>query len=230
MHRSLAAASRSSARCSDRAQIGSALAGARDERLAPQHSTREHHDHGAEHGRMVALLGGEAAHDGAEQDRHEGRAFDQRVAGGQFFLLEVVRQDAVLDRAEQRRDHAEQKQRREQDRDRVQPEADDAEAATPISASFTHLRDDRLVEAVGDLAAQPRQEEERADEHRRRQRHQRLAVTDARREQDQEHQRVLEEVVVEGREELAPEQRREAAGRHQGAGHRSNPLGQCLRN
>ncbi len=39
-------------------------------------------------------------------------------------------------------------------------------------------------------------------------------------EQDEEDQRVLEEVVVEGGEELAPEQRGEAPGRHQGIGHR----------
>ena len=66
----------------------------------------------AEHSRMLALLGREPADDGAEQDRHEGRAFDQRVAGGQLFLLQVIGQDAVFDRPEQRGDHAEQEQRR----------------------------------------------------------------------------------------------------------------------
>src|SRR5262249_28652301 len=156
--------------------------------------------------------GGEAADDGAEQDRHEGRAFDQRVAGGQLFLLQVIGQDAVFDRAEQRRDHAKQKQRDEHDPHRVQAENHHAE---PRDRDFDELhvaRDDRLVEAVGQLSAETGEEEERSDEYGGGQRDQRLAVLNAWCEQDQEHQRVLEEIVVERREELAPEQRREAPG------------------
>ena len=41
-------------------------------------------------------------------------------------------------------------------------------------------------------------------------------------EQDQEDERVLQEIVVEGREELAPEQRREAPGGHERVGHGSS--------
>ena len=173
---------------------------------------------------MRAFSGGEPADDGAEQDRHEGRAFDQRVAGRQFFLLQVVGQDAVFDRAEQRRDHAEQEQRDEHDRDRVQPEADDAEGRDRDFAELHALRDDRLVEAVGHLPAEAGEEEERPDEHGRRERDQRLAVGDAGREQDEEHQRVLQEIVIERREELAPEQRRKAPRRHQVVGHKVIPL------
>ena len=33
---------------------------------------------------IAAVLGGDAADDGAEQDGDEGRALDQRVAGGEF--------------------------------------------------------------------------------------------------------------------------------------------------
>ena len=102
-------------------------------RLEPQQSSAKTMISAPNIGRMVALLGGEAADDGAEQDRHEGRAFDQRVAGGQLFPLQMIGQDAVLDRAEQRRDHAEQEQRDEHDRHGVQPEADDAERRRPRS-------------------------------------------------------------------------------------------------
>ena len=91
-------------------EIRSALSGARNEQARPPAEEREHHDQRAEHGRVIAFLRGEAADDGAEQDRHEGRAFDQRIAGGQLLLLQMIGQNAVLDRAEQRRDHAEQEQ------------------------------------------------------------------------------------------------------------------------
>ena len=53
---------------------------------------------------------------GAEQDGDEGRAFDQRVAGRQLFALQMIGQDAVFDRPEQRRDDAEEEQRDEEDR------------------------------------------------------------------------------------------------------------------
>ena len=164
------------------AQVGRALAGARDQQARDPAQQREHHDQRAEHRRVVALLGGEAADDRAEQDRHEGRAFDQRVAGGQLLLLQVIGQDAVFDRAEQRGDHAEQEQRDEHDRDRVQPESDDAERRDRDLGQLDVARDDRLVEAVGHLAAETGEEEERPDEHRGGERDQRLAVRDARSE------------------------------------------------
>ena len=111
---------------------------------------------------MAALLGGEPADDGAEQDRHEGRGLDQRIAGGQFLARQMVGQDAVLDRAEQRRDHAEQEQRDEQDRStECEPEADDRDRGDRDLGELDALRHQRLVEAVGHLAAEPGQEEER---------------------------------------------------------------------
>ena len=45
--------------------------------------------------------------------------FHQRVAGRQLGAGEMVGQDAVFDRAEQRADHPEQEQRDEQDQHRV---------------------------------------------------------------------------------------------------------------
>jgi hypothetical protein len=64
--------------------------------------------------RIAAVLGGEAGDDGADQDGKEGAAFDQRVAGRQFFARQMIGQDAVFDRAEQRRDGAEQEYRDKQ--------------------------------------------------------------------------------------------------------------------
>ena len=47
---------------------------------------------------------------------------------------------------------------------RVQPEADDGERRDRDLDKLQPLRHDRLVEAVGDLAAEPGEEEERRDE------------------------------------------------------------------
>ena len=66
-------------------------------RLATQHQRRHHHQPGKVQ-RIAAAARREATNDGAEQDGEECRAFDQRVAGGQFLALEMVGKDAVLDR------------------------------------------------------------------------------------------------------------------------------------
>jgi hypothetical protein len=51
----------------------------------------------------------------------------------------------------------------------------------------------------------------RGHQHDAGQRHQRGAGLAANPEQNEQHQRVLQEIIVEGGEELAPEQRRETA-------------------
>jgi hypothetical protein len=50
----------------------------------------------------------QAAGNGADQNRHEGRAFHQRVAGREFANGELVRQHRVFHWAEQGGDDAEQ--------------------------------------------------------------------------------------------------------------------------
>ena len=103
-------------------------------------------------------------------------------------------------------------------------EADDRDDRDADLGELEPLRHHRLVVAVGELAAERRQEEVRRDEDRGRERDQRLGPGPADLEQDQEDQRVLEEIVAECREELAPEQGREASGQQQGRGH-----GRCIR-
>ena len=72
----------------------------------------------------------------------------------------------------------------------------------------------------GYLAAERGEEEIRRDEDRARDRHQRGGMRLAQpAEQDQKDQRGLEEIIVEGREELAPEQGREAPRQHQRPAH-----------
>ena len=77
------------------------------------------------------------------------------------------------------------------------------------------LGDQGLVVAVGKLAAEPGQKEERRDQRRAGERDQRRRIGAGGLEQNDEDERGLEKIVAEGREKLAPEQRRETAGRHQ---------------
>ena len=99
-------------------QMRRALARRRDEQAGDPAGEREtHHQRGED--RRFAAARRQPTDDGAGQNRDEGRAFHQRIAGGQLLALEMVRQDAVFDRAEQRRDDAEASERDEQDRHRL---------------------------------------------------------------------------------------------------------------
>src|SRR5271155_3048843 len=168
---------------------------------------------------ITVAVGGDAGDDGAEQDREEGAAFDQRVGRRQFPARQQVGQDAVFDRAEQRGERAEQQHRDEQNRQRVQREAGDRDNGGAKLDELDALRDKALVVAVGELAAEPGQEEERRDQRRAGERDERRGIGAGGREQNDEDERGLEKIVAEGGAELAPEQRRETARRHQGHGH-----------
>ncbi len=114
--------------------------------------------------------------------------------------------------AEQRAEHAEEDQRaRRKARDRGEPKPADRDAG---GADFDELHA-RAIVALSNLSASSppsaEENEEGRDEHDAGERDERLALLAADLEQDQQNQRVLEEIIVEGREELAPEQRREAA-------------------
>ena len=167
-------------------------------------------DHQREEDRRAAVfVRGEAAGDGAGEDGDEGRAFDQRVAGGQFVATQMVGQDAVFHRPEQRAENAEAGERGEHQRQRRQQETGGGQTGDENLDEFQPLRDARLVVAVGDLAAEAGEHEIGRDQDAARQRDQRAAVAGAALEQDHEDQRRFQEIVVEGGAKLAPEQRRE---------------------
>src|SRR6516225_10001093 len=132
------------------------------------------------------------------------------IATPPVIVPQMIGKDAVFDRPEQRADHAEQKQRQEQQWQRVQLEPGDGDARRADFGELQPSRHQRLVEAISELAAEGRQQKKRRDKNAARQCHQRLGCLAADLEQDQQGERVLQEIVVEGREELAPEQWREA--------------------
>ena len=86
------------------------------------------------------------------------------LPAGSSSRFKVVGQDAVFDRAEQRRDRAEEEERDEQERKRMHREAGTAITAAADLRKLQPLRHHRLVEAVGELAAEAGEEEERRDE------------------------------------------------------------------
>ena len=153
----------------------------------------------------------QATGNGADQDRHEGSALHQRVAGGEFADRELVRQHRVFHRAEQGGDDAEQAEGYEQQRNRMQEEAAGGEGGGENLGELQPSCDDRFDVFVGKLAAEAGQDEKRKDEDGARDRHQRIAVARYGAVEQDDDERVLEDVIVECRAELGPEQRREAA-------------------
>src|SRR6266478_3900392 len=82
---------------------------------------------------------------------------------------------------------------------------------------FEPLRDAGLVVAIGELTAERGEEEKRRDEDRGGKGDQ--GIRAAQLEQNKKDQRILEEIVAECREELAPEQGREAPRHQKGRRH-----------
>ena len=193
--------------------------GRRDEARGPVAGEGDDH-HLRHHARSRASLGRrESADDEPADDGGEGRAFDQRVGGDELLAAQVVGQDAVFDRAEQRRDAAEAEQR---DIEQGQRRERETRRGDHLDADLGELeppRDESLVVRIGDLAAEGRKRDRRQDERHRGDQDLDAAAVSAEAEQDQHRQHVADEIVVERREELAPEQRREAPRGHQGAEH-----------
>ena len=161
----------------------------------------------------------DAAADRAEKNREESRGLDERIASRKLILAQLIGQDAVFHRAEQRREHAKQEKRHEQKGDGMQQHAGGRDGRRAHLGKLDLLSDAGLVETVGELPAEPRQEEERKDEQGARERHGGATFLLAELEEHEKRQRVLEEIVAERGEELAPEHRREAARSHERGDH-----------
>ena len=167
----------------------------------------------------AALGGGVAAEHEAADDRREGRALDERVAGDQLFLFQVIGQDTVFDRPEQSRDAAEAEQSGIKQRQRREPESRRRDQLHPDFNEFQPPCDQRLVVRVGDFAAERRERDRGQHEDGNGERHLGSGVGRAEPEQDHQRQHLAHEIIVERREELAPKKRREAPRAHELAEH-----------
>ena len=168
--------------------------------------------------RIAPHPGEQAAGQRADEDGDEGPRLDQRVAADKFVLDEMLRQDRVLDRSEDRRLQAEQAQRGKQHGEAVQVETEHGDAHDHDLEDLRDPRQQRLVVLVGQLPGGRREEEERQDEDAASQvgqdfRRQRRPARRVEGEQDNEC--VLVEIVVEGAEELRHEERCKTPGLEQ---------------
>jgi len=158
----------------------------------------------------------QAAGDGAEEDGEEGPGLDERVAAHQILAAEQVRQDAVFDRAEERRLHAQEQQHRELEDDESRAAQREAQRRQHHHAHFPKLdpaNERRFLELVGELTRRRREREVGEDEDRggdgdddlgRRRIGEGLVG-------DERDQRRLQEIVVHRAQELRDEERQEAA-------------------
>ena len=161
----------------------------------------------------------ETADDEPADDRRESCALNQRIAGDELLAPQMVGQNAVFDRTEQRRDAPEPEQRHIEKGERRE---DESRRCDHLHADFRQLEPashERLVVRIGDLASERRERDGRQNEDHRGEENLQAAVLPAEAEEDQHRQHVADEIVVEGRKELAPEQRREPPRGHQGPEH-----------
>ena len=191
---------------------------------------RHGHDRDGDHGQKVGVddgrrAGGQdhATGNGAEQNREECGAFDQSVAGRQVFGLQMFGENTVFDRPEQGSQNAKAAERDEQQRDDIEVEAGGSEAGDRDLVEFQPLSDAPFVVLVGDVTAECGEDCERGNQDDARQSNEDRALL-VHPIEDEQGQRCLHEVIVQRREELAPEQGSEPTGLQQRK-HRDLPSG-----
>ena len=165
-------------------------------------------DHACSENCAVARVERRPAGDRAAQNREEGRALDERIARRKLLPRQMIGQDAVFDGPKQRAGDAEENERAKERREIGEEKARRRQSGDGDVGDAQPAHDARLVIFVGEFSADRREKKEGGDEGGAGERDERRAALGHVR-QDQEHERVLEEIVVEGRKELTPEQRRE---------------------
>ncbi len=147
-----------------------------------------------------------AARDGAADDRQECRRLDHAVAGDQFVLGQMFRQQAVFHRPEQRGLHAEPGQHGEQRRHALGQERRGRRGHQHHLGQLVGQDDARLGESVGQLPSRGRKQNVGRDEQRAGERRQ-AGAADAELEQRQHDHGVLHQVVVQRAARLRQRQR-----------------------
>src|SRR5580658_2547961 len=120
----------------------------------------------------------------------------------------MIGQDAVFDRAEQRRNDSEPEQSHIEQRRRGERETGGGDHLNEDLREFEPPGDQSLIVRIGDLAAERRKRDRGQDENDRREQDFEAGVLAAEAEENEHDQHIADEIVVERGEELAPEQRR----------------------
>ena len=147
----------------------------------------------------------------AEKNRDERAHLDHGVAADEFGLVQVLRQDRELERAEESRLQSEQEQHDQHQRQVVEIQRYAGEKGDADLADLDELDESRLLVLVGQFSGGRREEEEWQDKERRGgvDREVRAVFGDEATVDEQDHQRRLEQVVVERAQELGDEQRQQ---------------------
>ena len=165
-------------------------------------------DRRCDNGRVVRGRHHDPRADGTGQNRQEGAHFHQSVATDQFILMQVLRQDRVLHRPEQRRVRPHGEQRQQHHPQVVEHEPRRAHQHDRDLAQFDQADQRILGVFLAKLPRQCREQKERQNEQQRTQVDPNRAITvDTQLVEDGEDQRLLEDIVVEGPEGLGDEKR-----------------------
>src|SRR5262245_48192421 len=165
------------------------------------------------------MSGGKPSANGTQKNGDKGGAFHQRIAGGQLLAPQMIGKNAEFGRTKERGENAETEQGAKQQRQRSPHVAPCRDGGHENLHELQALRHPGLVVTVCKLPTKPGQEKKRSDEDCPGGRNQSFRVADARLEQDDKDKCSLEKIVVECREELAPEKRGKFPGQQQGCRH-----------
>jgi len=171
---------------------------------------------GGENGR-VSFRRRDAAADRADEDRQEGSGLDERIAAGELVRPQLIRQDCRISPArtappECRTGRAPRASTGTECK--ITPAA--ATAVAPHLGELDGLGDLGLVETVASSPPSAEQDKGGQDEQEPPPGSRTPAFGPPNSNKGQENQGVLEEIIAQGGEELAPEHRCEAPGRDEG--------------
>ncbi|VTR67539.1 hypothetical protein DESC_610122 [Desulfosarcina cetonica] len=171
-------------------------------------------DHGRGDPGPMRCLDQDAATHRPHEDGHKGSHLHQGVPPDDFMGFQMIGHDAVLDRPEKGGLGAHEKQKPQKDPSAVGPESDRRNGHDEHLGHFDPANQDGFLRFIGDLAGRCREEEKgqnektggQVDNHIGRQR-QGLSGLKG----DQQHEGVLENVVIQCAQELGPEKRCETS-------------------
>ena len=176
------------------------------------HGDRQHqYEKPSGDGRLAA---DQRAHDGAEQYGHEGAHANHAVAADQFRLVQVLGQNRVLQWTEERGLKPKQEQHGQHQRKALQNQGHARQQGDGNLKQLDPAHDARFLVLVGDLSGHGRKQEKRQHEQTRRGVHRQIPILGGNQAAiyEEHRERRLEQVVVEGAEELGGEKRPQALG------------------
>src|SRR6476661_8376730 len=200
-------------------ELRCALAGRRDQQRRCPACCRKAHDQRCEQCRLATIARGQSARNRAQKNGDKRSSFYERVGGWQLFAPQMIRKNAIFYGTKKRCENAEAEQCGEQKRKRTPHIRPHRQSGYKDLHELEPLRNPCLVVAICQFASERGQKKIGRNEDRARDRDQSLGIVRTRLKQDDKDQRGLEKIIVECREELAPEQRRKSSRQQQGRWH-----------